>query len=63
MLYQIHHQSIKTGESIFCIQHELPDGDYVTRRDAFQKAIDDAWESHPPPEGYQFLVCTEESPH
>jgi len=63
MLFQIHHQSIKTGDTIFCIQDDLPDSDYVTRRDALKKTIDEAWEKYPPPEGYQFLVCTEESPY
>ena len=63
MLYQIHHQLIKTGQTNFCVQHELPNGDYVTRRDALKKAVDEAWEKWPPPEGHQFMVCTEESPY
>jgi len=61
MLYQIHHQSLKTGETIFCVQHNLPDSDGIKKRDFLKQTVDEAWEKWPPPEGYQFMVCTEKS--
>lgn len=64
MLFQIHHQSIKNpNETIFCIQETFPEGSYVEGRDAMRKIIDEVWEKYPPPEGYQFMICTENSPY
>jgi len=62
MLFQLHHQSLKNPEkTIFCAQFEILKSSYKEERDFMNSFIDDAWENYPPPEGYQFMVCNENS--
>lgn len=56
MIYQIHHQPkdyFKSKETEMVMQF---DADSI---DDISKAIDEAVEKHPCPDGYQFLLCKE----
>lgn len=62
MLFQLHHQERKNPDNtIFCIQSELPDGSRKDKRDFMYRFMDKAWKSHPPPDGYMFMLCTEDA--
>lgn len=54
-VYQVHFQNKKTGETIFLFQFKSEN------EKGIQKAVDKSWEQYPPPKGYQFLICTENS--
>jgi len=62
MLFQIHQQLRKTGETLFCLQDEIGDDD-KKNKEILDAAIERAWEQFPPPPGWQFLLATEDSPY
>lgn len=58
MLFQIHHQNIKLGkarDTKLCFQFE------ANNQNDLERAMQKAWEEFPPPAGFQFLVCNEDS--
>lgn len=55
MLIQIHHQNTKTGESSFVAQEEFVNHQKLGER------FEELWQSHPPPKGWKFMVCNEDS--
>ena len=61
MLWQIHHQ-FKDGHTNFVSQIELGE-DRDENHDITRKAIQDAWETNPPPEGAVFIIGNEEWEH
>lgn len=58
MIYQIHHQPIRSSElskTNLCFQFE------AFCNHGIRAAVEKAWEEFPPPEGYQFLIVCEDS--
>lgn len=62
MRYQIHHQSKKEGNTEMIAQSDdIVDGEEAQQK--FREWSLDVGKRHPLPEGYQWLVCNENSEH
>jgi hypothetical protein len=59
MIFQLHHQDIKTGSSEMIAQREFDETD----NDAAREFFDETAKSHPLPAGKQWLFCNEKSKH
>ncbi|KKL56475.1 hypothetical protein LCGC14_2245030 [marine sediment metagenome] len=63
MIYQIHHQSKKDGNTEFIAQSDDIIEDNEEAQQKFRQWSLDVGIEHPLPEGYQWLVCNERSEH